>query len=116
MAELSPNQLAAITQAIEGRSSERVQRTAGWIPVVVTLSGLLVGATAFIAPLRDDIDRVEMSMAQFEQDNLVKIIRLSERIDGVQDDLESKTQDTAARLALIQADLSVIKAKLETER
>ena len=111
---MTDQQLATILQAVDGRQSERLQRFSGWVPVAFAFGSMLVGATAFLAPLRDDIDRIEAGQAQYEADNLQKILRLSERIDGVQNDLESSSAETAARLAAIQADVSVIKSRIDS--
>ena len=110
---VTDDRLAALIQTVEDRSASRVQRLSGWVPVAITALTILVGATAYLAPMRDEIDRLEITIQNLSEDTLQKDLRLSERIDGVQDNVEAATATTSARLAAIQADVSVIKSQID---
>jgi hypothetical protein len=81
--------------------------------LLVTITLLIVNATAFIAPLRSDVTRVEAQIVQLEEETLTKEIRLSQRIDGVETQLERNTSEVSTKLAQIQADILVIKSRFE---
>jgi hypothetical protein len=74
---------------------------------------VLVSATAFLAPIRDDVDRLGQELVQLEDETLTKEIRLGQRIDGVESQLERSNTEVSSKLAQIQADILVIKSRID---
>lgn len=83
------------------------------VGLLVTITVLIVTATAFLSPLRADVLRVESQIVQLEEETLTKEIRLSQRIDGVETTLGRQTTEVSTKLAQIQADILVIKSRFD---
>ena len=92
--------------------------------IAVTVVVLIVNATAFIAPIRNDVDRVvreieqveerfALELNQMESETLDKDIRLSQRIDEVKVQTDRIGDEMRVSLSQIQSDINVIKTKLE---
>lgn len=79
------------------------------ISIVIAAGPLLVSVTAYIAPLRDDLDRIEAQMEQLRSETLTKDLQLSERIDRIASDMERNNRDLRVLLAEMQGDLRVIR-------
>jgi hypothetical protein len=85
----------------------------GMLALILPLGMVLVSATAFLAPIRDDVDRLGQELVQLEDETLTKEIRLGQRIDGVESQLERSNTEVSSKLAQIQADILVIKSRID---
>ncbi len=92
--------------------------------IAITVVVLIVNATAFLAPIRNDVDRIARDIEQVEErfqdelnqmesETLDKDIRLSQRIDEVKVQTDRIGDEMRVSLSQIQSDINVIKTKLE---
>ena len=109
---MSPDEIKELARAL--RPKQRPERQVpSWAPLAVTLVSLIVGATAYLAPQSDRIDRVEQMVITERTANREIHLTLDRQIGDVSAQMQRSEEESRAVLAQIQADVSVIKARLD---